>query len=220
MTQSQKLYGNATIGLGDNYTNIDSTGHQTMAGEAQPWDDLRIEPVARTTGANAPAFEKWFDNAAGTSRGIYLYSFADESVAANEDEMYFTMQMPHAWNGGNIHLHVHWTPAATENSTDVLWGLEYAWKDVGEVFGDTTTVTSSTTLVPDDANITAGKHYISAFAAISPTSASDGLSSILIGRLFRNSSAAEDTYTNKIGLLYIDAHFQLNSVGSTDEYTK
>ncbi len=50
--------------------------------------------------------------------------------------------------------------------------------------------------------------------------AADGLSSILIGRLFRNSSAAGDTYTDKVGLLYIDAHYQINSLGSTDEYTK
>jgi hypothetical protein len=43
---------------------------------------------------------------------------------------------------------------------------------------------------------------------------------VLIGRLFRNSAADEDTYTGKAGLLYIDAHYQLNSIGSNDEYTK
>lgn len=26
------------------------------------WDDLRVEPIARTTGANAPTFEKWYDD--------------------------------------------------------------------------------------------------------------------------------------------------------------
>lgn len=203
-----------------NYTNFDTTGHQTMAAAAKPWDDLRIEPVARATGANAPAFEKWFDDVGGTSRGVYLYSFADESVASNEDEIHFAMQMPHAWDGGPISLHVHWVPASTVNASDVIWGLEYIWKDIGEVYGDTAIVTSSTTLVPDDANITAGKHYISEFADLTPGSAADGLSSILIGRLFRNSSAAGDTYTDKVGLLYIDAHYQINSLGSTDEYSK
>ena len=44
------------------------------------WDDLRVEPVARTTGANAPKFEKWYDDAAGTSRGVYLYSFDDAAT--------------------------------------------------------------------------------------------------------------------------------------------
>ena len=221
-TPDTKLQVVGDLKVGDdntNYTNFDTTGHQTMVGTAQPWEDLRIEPSARTTSANAPTFEKWYDNAAGTSRGVYLYSF-DNALEANEKEVFFTMQMPHAWNGGAISVHVHWVPAATENTTDVIWGLEYTWKDIGEVYGDTTLVTSSTTLVPDDANITANKHYISEFADISPGTTADGLSSILIGRLYRNSSNASDTYTDKVGLLYIDAHYQISSIGSNDEYTK
>lgn len=221
---SQLLYVNAgDIRLGDsstNYTKFDSTGHQTMVGTAKPWDDLRIEPIARTTGTNAPTFEKWFDNVAGTSRGVYLYSFPDEAIAGNQKEIFFTMQMPHGWDGGNIDIHVHWVGASTVNTSDVLWGLEYTWKDIGEVFGDTTEVSSSLVLTPDDANITAGKHYISSFSVLTPGTTADGLSSILIGRLFRNSSDASDTYTDKVGLLYIDAHYQINSIGSTDEYSK
>jgi len=210
--------------LGDatptNYTQFDSTGHQTMVGTAQPWEDLRIEPVARTTGTGAPTFEKYFDDVAGTSRGVFLYSFTDESVANNEKEIFFTMQMPHEWNGGDIKMHVHWVPATSEDAVDVLWGLEYTWKDIGEVYGDTTIVNASTTFIPDDANLVAGKHYIATFSALTPGTSADGLSSVLIGRLFRNSSAAGDTYTGKCGLLYIDAHYQKNSLGSTDEYTK
>jgi hypothetical protein len=217
-----KLQVVGAVKIGDdntNYTNFDTTGHQTMVGTAQPWEDIRIEPSARTSGSNAPTFEKWYDNAAGTSRGVYLYSF-DNAVEASEKEVFFTMQMPHAWNGGNIQMHVHWVPNSTENSTDVIWGLEYVWKDIGEVYGDTTTITSSTTLVPDDANITAGKHYISTFTAIAPGTTADGISSIFIGRLYRNSSNASDTYTDKVGLLSIDAHYQINSIGSNDEFTK
>lgn len=190
-----------------------------MDGTARPWDDLRIEPSVRGTGANNPSFEKWYDDSAGTSRGVFLYSF-DNVIAAQEKEVFFTMQMPHSWDGGSIDLHVHWIPFATENATDVVWGLEYNWKEIGEVFGDTTIITSSTTLIPNDANITANKHYISSFGMLAPGTTADGLSSILIGRLFRNSSNASDTYTNKVGLLYIDAHFQLSSIGSNDEYTK
>jgi hypothetical protein len=68
-----------------------------MVGTAQPREDLRIEPQARTTGVNVPTFEKWYDDAAGTSRGVYLYSF-DDAIASSEKEIFFTMQMPHAWN--------------------------------------------------------------------------------------------------------------------------
>ena len=207
---------------GSDYVQIAADGTVTLAGEAIAWEDLRIEPsVRQAAGAGVPSFEKYFDDLAGTSKGVFLYSFTDESVAGNEKEIFFTMQSPHARAGGTaISMHVHFVPAATVNSSDIIWGLEYTWKDIGETYGDTTIIYSSTTLLPDDANITAGKHYISEFADISPGATADGLSSILIGRLFRNSSDAGDTYTNKVGLLYIDAHYQVDAFGSDDEYLK
>ena len=207
-------------GTPTDYSYFDATGHLTMTGAAKPWTDLRIEPAVRqAAGTGVPAFEKYFDNAAGTSKGVYLYSFTNETVAGNEKEIFFTMQMPHEWDFGNIEMHVHWIPATSENTVDVVWGLEYAWHKIGSVFADTTIITA-TAHVPDNANLTAGMHYLTDFAAISPGTNADGLSSILIGRIFRNSSAAGDTYTGKCGMLYIDAHFQLSSMGSTDEYTK
>jgi len=201
-------------------TDWDSTGHQTMVGSAKPWEDLRIEPsVRQAAGTGVPSFEKWYDDLAGTSRGVFLYSFTKENTA-NQKEVFFTVQMPHAWDGGVLSMHIHWVPAATENATDVIWGMEYCMKDIGEVYGDTTIVYTSATLIPDDANITAGKHYISEFADITPGADANGISMVLIGRIFRRSGDASDTYTNKVGLMYIDLHYQLNSLGSTDEYLK
>lgn len=219
---------NSTFGDGvaaTNYTQFDSTGHQTMAGTAKPWEDLRVEPIARTTGANAPTFEKWYDDAAGTSRGVYLYSF-DDAAAGSEKEVFFTMQMPHAWDGGSIEFHLHWVGAVNDTTSAPRWGLEYAWKEIGQVFADTTIVYSDGNNYNGSgtsANITLGTHYISKFATIAPGTSADGLSSILIGRIFRDSANAADTYNAagaKCGLLYIDAHYQMNSLGSTDEYTK
>lgn len=203
-------------------TDLTDSGETTLHSHpiAASWEDLRIEPsVRQAAGTGVPSFEKWYDNAAGTSRGVFLYSFTKENTG-NQKEVFFTMQTPHAWDGDDISMHVHWTPAATEDSTEVIWGLEYCWKDIGEIFGDTDIIYSSGVLTPDDANITAGRHYISEFADLTPGTTADGLSSILIGRIFRYSGDASDTYTNKVGLLYIDAHYKLNSLGSTDEYTK
>lgn len=182
------------------------------------WEDLRIEPVARTT-TNAPAFEKWFDDVTGTSRGVYLYSFAKE-LTNNQDEVFFTMQMPHSWAASAISIHAHWVPADSQNTAVVIWGLEYAWADIGTAYGDTTIVYSSATLVPGDTNLTAFRHYISEFADITPSASQDGLSSILIGRLFRFSGDASDTYDDKAGLLYIDAHYEVDTFGSITEYSK
>jgi hypothetical protein len=195
-----------------------------MVGTAKPWDDLRVEPVARNTGANAPSFEKWKDNGS-SSRGVYLYSF-DDVVAGLEKEVFFQMQLPHSWDSGAIYLHVHWIGDTADTTSAPRWGLEYTWAEVGATFSDTTIVYSDGSNYiagGTDADITAYRHYVSKFASITPSSSQDTISSILIGRLFRNSSSASDTYdvaNNKCGLLYIDAHFQINSIGSTDEYTK
>lgn len=203
------------------YAKIDETGQLTFAGDAQPWDDLRIEPVARTTGANAPTFEQWFDDLAGSSRGVFLYSF-DDAAAGSEKEVFLTMQLPHSWNGGDIELHVHWTPAVGDTAACPRWGFEYVWKSPGEVFGDTQTVYSDGVNYPDlDVDVTAGRHYIAKFSGLAPDSTQDRLSSIVIGRLFRNSSDAGDTYNAagaKAGLLYIDCHYRIANLGSLDEY--
>lgn len=213
------------FGSATNYTAWDTDGHQMMVGNATVWEDLRIEPTVRGTGSNNPSFEKYIDDAAGTSRGVFLYSF-DDAVTANEKEVYFTMQMPHAWAGTSIQMHVHWIGAVDDTTAAPKWGLEYSWSEIGAVFPDSVIVYtdgSNYTGAGTDVNITALKHYISKFSAITPGTGADGLSSILIGRLFRNSGDAGDTYDAtgaKAGLLYIDAHYEANSLGSNTEYTK
>ena len=193
------------------------------------YDDLRVEPVARTTGANAPSFEKYYDDAPGTSRGVYLYSF-DDAAGGSEKEIFFTMQMPHAWKEGTpIRLHVHWVGAVSDTTADPRWGLEYTFKNLGDTFADTTIVYSAGTHFPGsedgtpDPDVTAGRHYLTPVVTIIPDSTNNLLSSILIGRLFRNSANAADTYNAvgaKVGLIYIDAHYETDSPGSSALYVK
>lgn len=213
------------LGGATNAVKVAKGGELTLAGTATRWDDLRVEPVARTTGSNAPTFEKYFDDVAGTSRGVYLYSF-DDVVEAQQKEIFFTMQMPHQWAGTSIYLHIHWVGSASDTTSAPRWGLEYCWQNLGNTYGDTTIIYSdgkNYTATGDDADITAGKHYIGKFAAIDPSTTANAISSVLIGRVFRQSSAAEDTYNvggNKCGLLYIDAHYEIDAFGSSTEYTK
>ena len=208
------------------YSRVKSDGRWRHDG-ATTWNDLRIEPVARSTGANAPSFEKYFDDAGGTSRGVYLYSF-DDAPGGSEKEIFFTMQMPHDWKEGTaIRLHCHWVGSVNDTTSAPRWGLEYVWKDIGQTFGDTVIVYSTGVNIDgsgsSDPNITAGKHYISEFTVITPGTDANNISSIIIGRLFRNSANAGDTYdaaTNKCGLLYIDAHYEVDSFGSDSEFVK
>lgn len=212
------------LGGSTNGVKISKGGEFLLIGTATQWEDLRLEPTARTTGSNAPTFEQWFTNGSG-SRGIYLYSF-DDAAAGSEKETYFTLQMPHAWAGTAIGIHVHWIGAVADTTSAPRWGLEYFWAEIGATFGNTSIVYtdgSNYTAAGTDANIVQYKHYISKFAAITPSATQDGISSILVGRLFRDSDNAGDTYNAggaKCGLLYIDAHYEVNTLGSTSEYVK
>lgn len=198
-----------------NHVAIAADGHLTFVGTARVWDDLRIEPVARTTGANAPTFSQWFTNGAG-SRGVYLYLF-DNAAGGSEKEVFFTVQMPHSWAGTEVHVHAHWLAATTAATSAVRWALEYTWAEPFATFGNTTIIYSST---PEggDTGTTANKHMITEFAALTPTAAQDGLSSIMVCRLYRDSANAGDTYTGNAGLLYLDVHYELDKLGSNGEY--
>lgn len=202
---------------GGNYFEVGPDGTVILHGSAVTWEDLRIEPVIRNVGTLNPAFEQWFTDGSG-SRGVYLYSFTDEHT--NEKEINFTAQLPHQWKGTDIYIHVHWIPYATQNSKKVVWGLEYNWANFGVAFGNTTIVTSDTT-TSEDVNLIENKHYITEFAKITPTANQNGISSIIIGRIFRNSSdSIEDTYTSKTGLLYIDIHYEIDGFGSRELLVK
>ncbi len=209
------------LGGTTNGIKIGKGGTFQAQGTATWFDDVRIEPTVRAAaGAGVPTFEKWFDDAAGTSKGVYLYSFTDESVLANEKEVFFTIQMPHGKVPASaIHLHLHWVGNSTQTNQTPRWGLEYNWKEIGADFGDTTLIyaTGNSAL---DTGVTANRHYLTEFADLTPDSTQDSISSILICRLFRSSSDAADTYTgNKCGLLYIDCHVEYNQLGSNDEFT-
>lgn len=211
----------ARLGAGANYVQIDSDGSLTLQGSASCFEDIRVEPTVRGSGVTVPAFEKYFSS--GSSNGCYLYSFADNHTAAQENEIFFTIQMPHARkSGSNIHLHVHWIPSIA-GSGSVCWGLEYTMQAPGQVFGNTTFLYASQSAMPvvQDNPLVQSKHYITEFADIVPDTNQNGLSSIIVGRLFRNSSnTGADTYTNKVGMLYIDCHIEVDSMGSREEYTK
>ena len=219
-TIAARAPGQLRIGGASNYTNIASDGTLTLVGNATAFDDLRVEPTVRATGPAIPAFEKWFDNGSG-SIGVFLYSFTDEHTT--EKEIYFTAQMPHAAKAGSdLHIHVHWIPKASQNPGKVKWGLEFTWVEPTGVFGNTAIITKDTTEQPsNETALVASKHYITEFATQTPGATQDGLSAILICRLFRNSTdTTNDTYTDKVGLLSIDIHYEADSFGSAQEYVK
>ena len=199
------------LGGQTNGIKIDKGGELTLIGTATRWDDLRIEPVVRGTGAKNPAFEVWLN-------GVYLYSF-DDATAGSEKEVWFQVQMPHSWKeGSTVEPHVHWTNKTAGTAGQVIrWGIEYTKAAIGGTFGATTTIYGTTIVGGGDITV-ANEHLLTDFAGVDMTG--DTLSTVIACRLFRNSSNAADTYTGTAGLLYIDWHYEIDALGSKTELSK
>lgn len=211
----------AQVEIGDgsaNFTEFEVDGTMEFHGDAIVYDDLVVSFSTGKTSTNPPTFTQFMDNGSG-STGVFAYLFDDEA-ANNEQQVFFTIQMPHAWNeGSDIYPHIHWAPE-DNNSGSVVWGLEYTWVEYNNTspnqFPQTTIVTASSSALSNDAK----KHMITAFGAISPSTDQDNISSVLIIRLFRNSSNASDTYTGGVFGLSFDLHYERNTAGSRTEWTK
>lgn len=194
---------------GGNYIQLDEDGLR-LIGAATVFDDLRVEPTVRGSGPKAPSYSAW-------KGGIYMYYF-DNAAVASEKEINFKLQSSHGWKeGSTIYLHVHWLPVTAGSAGDkVRWGLEYVKAKPGGVFGTPTTVYADTIGVGSITN--ADTHSITPFAGISMSG--DSLSTAVLCRLFRNSSDLADTYAGTAGLIFIDAHIEIDALGSKEEYMK
>ena len=201
---------NGLTKLGDggttNYTEFEADGTLKMVGNATVWDDLRTPVSAlKVPTANAPTWTAY--------NGTQLLGFSYQAVEGNEEEIYFSVQLPHSYKeGSDITPHVHWVP--NEDTTDdpevVRWGLEYEWQNINGTFAGTTTIYAEESMTDrsDD-------HIMTNFAAIDGTGKT--ISSMITCRLFRNSSHANDTYDSGTALallLEIDFHFEKDQIGS------
>jgi hypothetical protein len=208
--------GNTRIGDGANNTYIEADGSLSYEGTATRWDDLKV-PVnsIRIRGTtDDPTWDAFIGNTA------LLWFRSDRS-----EDVLFTLQMPHAWKEGTaIFPHVHWTTGKSGDSAPgndrVTWGLEYYWANVGDQFPtNTATITGTTVAAPNTGSILLREHVITPLGSggISGTG-SHNLSSMIVCRLYREN--VSNDYPGDAGLLEIDFHYQIDSDGSRQEYTK
>lgn len=210
--------GTLTVGGVTNYAALSDVGLY-LNGTATMWDDLRVSALAvKVPASGNPTFAKFKDNGAA-SQGVFLYWFDPTS----EQEVYFAAQMPHHWKeGSDIEAHVHWVSADTApgSGTDVCWGLEYTWANIDGTFGNTTIIYGDEQSNGSGETITVDKHYLTEIGTI--TGSGKTLSSMLVCRLFRDAGGVggTDDYDDDAGLMEIDFHYEIDSLGSKEEYTK
>lgn len=192
--------GTLRSGTTANYSEFEADGTLKFNGTATVWDDLRT-PVQNLI---VPATK---NPAWGAFNGGQALFFDATTVAGNQEEVYFSLQMPHSWKEGSTslvpHVHVSSTAGSPGNTR---WALAYTWANIGSTFQAPTTVFA---IQPDMDTL---KHTVADFTAIS--GAGKTIGSMLICKLYRNGASTLDTYPEDAVLLEFDMHYEIDTVGS------
>jgi hypothetical protein len=213
--------GTTTLGTATDNTTIEADGTMKFNGNATVWNDLNVYPDATSRGSSNPptwggGSSTYFKNDGASSQGVFLWMFS----SSTEQELYFTIQIPHPYKvGTTLYPHVHWTTkTGTPSGTNVVWGFEYTVVAIGGVFGNTTTITGNTVIASIGTPSGTGQHLITSLGTISGTGI--GISTILVCRVFRKTADANDTFGNEVGFLGFDIHYEADTSGSRQEFIK
>jgi len=207
------------IGDSENYIEFEDDGTLLLTGDATVYDDIRFPALALRAPASGAAAEpdlvQFKDNGTG-STGVFSFAFDPDT----EEEMYFAVQMPHSWAGTPIEPHIHWS-VMTNCTGTVGWAIEYTFSEITGTFSNTI-FTTYTGVNPQENNLIAYRHYLSDFPAITGSFGSGTLSAMMIGRIFRDatSSLVADSCPEDAVLLELDFHFEIDRLGSREEYVR
>jgi hypothetical protein len=208
------------VGSVSHYTQFDGTGHQTMVGDARPWKDQLYEMISLQ------------QNGAGVSRNINEATVDFTSAATynatftSADAVFGSVQLNHDRDHSvSIFPHLHWWQ---EKDYVPNWLIAYRWQVIG---GVKTTAWTLLPVITKAFTYTPGTslHQVCYSAAIAPP-VGTSISDIVQFRIFRDTGnasgqfAGTDPYNtggNATAMaMYFDPHIQINSLGSTDEYSK
>lgn len=197
------------LGTSTNNTTFATDGHQTMAGTAKPWRDELGDAVSLQ------------QSGPGVSRDTANATVNYTTASNLSDFMYANVQLNHDKElSASIYPHIHWFQASAEAPNFLL---QYRWQADGAIINPSWTSIKCNTCAHTFAS--GVLHQLSYSQPISaPTNSS--LSDIVQFKIFRdNANTSElfddsDLYTGTTQVIAFDVHFQINSLGSTDQFTK
>ena len=208
------IVGGLKLAKGDgtfsDFVNWDNTGHMTFGGAARPWKDELGELLAkRTVGARIT------DN---TTEGTADYSDACKIAT---DYKITNVQLNHDKDlSVSLYPHLHWFQASANIPN---WLLQYRWQINGGAKATSwTDYKCNTSAFAYSAGTLNQISYGAAIAVPVGTNLSD----IVQFRICRDTAndsgkfAGADPLSGNASALMFDVHFQINSMGSTDELVK
>lgn len=203
-------------------TVLDVTGNQELNG------DLLLDTSSKIltwTDANGVGYPGWRDisadlnvKASGTTvptwavfrNGLYAWRFSATSM--NEIQVNFHLNHDYAL-GTPIYFHVHWSSASSPIGTgNVRWGFEYI---IAKGHGQETFPASNIVYV--EQSISTTYQHMVAEISTGITSASLEPDSLVMVRIFRDATHANDTYPNPTFILTADMHYQANTFATKNK---
>lgn len=210
-----------SIGSDTDYTVFDSTGHQSMVGNARPWRDEL---------GDALSIQK---NGVGITLDLddctinFDYNAVYHATASLSDMLYKNVQLNHDRDLTSVlHPHIHWFQ---EKNYVPNFLLGYRWQTLSKAKVTPWTLIACNTV--EFPYIGSAMHQLSEIATPIAVPANTVLSDIVQFRIYRDTTNASgkfiggtDPYNTggnaSAKVLSFDVHFMLNSLGSTDELTK
>lgn len=170
------------------------------------WRDLVVEIQNAATSGTTPAT---FDLIGGTGqmRG-WRFDL--------NDELTFNAEMIHDYmEGSDLHPHLHWVGETASGTEPLRFVIDLQWRGTGEIY-----TLSGTGQASYSGSGTAGTGLVQRAMELElVTGTSKGIGSILTGRLRRITNGATD-YTGNVFVLQFGFHYQMDSLGSTNEWSK
>ena len=173
-----------------------------------PWEDLRFPAQGVKLGLTNPP--TWVN--AGLGGGLLILEFSE----IQSQDVFMFVQLPHAWKvGSKISPHIH-TQNHNAGTGDVVWKLAYSFAIIGSVFPSSTEIE-----VVQTVDYAVNTHKLIHLPDITPPpSVGEGLSTMALFRLYRDTGDGRDDYTDGMGFMEFDIHYQKDSVGSDEEVVK
>lgn len=188
----------------------------TFTGLAPKWNDLRFPAIAQQAYTVAGRIDFNFSECSLDFQDNALYP---------DDPMCALAQFPHGkLLGSNVYPHIHWI----QNQDAVPnWLLAIRWYNrLGDPVPSAWTLfTVETTSIPYTSGSIAN---VSKFNLVNPHDhmVTEHISSFMDIRLFRDTSnvsglfSGADPYTGTVQLKEFDIHYQIDSLGSDEQYIK
>ena len=166
------------------------------------YEDLRFP----ATGINPPGLVS--DPDIDTNDGTLLFDKASTEIIMG------IAQMPHSWKPGLIEPHIHWQ-GTDDEAGGVLWRFEYDVADRNSAFSGSWTTIDLVAATHEDENINIVSDFVPQINL-----EQYGLSCVIKWRVSRIGGDVLDTYDADAKLLEFDIHYQIESIGSGEEYSK